>query len=699
LNHLVDSLENVLDSMTQNVVYPRNNCVIQDNFDFFFPINFVIHTTENLDEDRNELLIKRSLQALNQDFENAGISIRFIQACTELNNSPDQAIVSDDSEGRAILTAFDTPGIFDLHIVDHYEGANGVQFPSIPFVNPEGIFVRYAELDSPTLTHEFGHLFGLDHPHQFTEGNIWCLREPVSRNRPNQFFCNFLTSGLIPACSVTGDGLCDTPADPADRLNIDDCIYVGNERDYRGERFNPDISNFMSIYPDACRENFSTSQILIMRFNTLNRAFPLIDDLSNLFSNTPVNLSNNNMPDIFEPDNFPRSSTLLVPDVVQEHNFDDFCETDSDWFRVEINNLSGTYEVFIESFDDCPFPVDLVEVWNSNIFGESTFLVPDVIITQSADRIKIELDCTNDFDDGDVRIRLANSSDEGGIYKIWLEENNIEEPPQIIGINSIPCNPSFPIPFSVALVPPNAIVNWGATGGVVLSNNSGISTNIVSAPTNTTSIALEATIRVGDCEIRLRKEISVEDSSIGDITDIRFDFFELCPRIFYQFHVEPVDNAIIYEWETTPSFPFTGQGSNLIEMHSDDFPPGQQSFILEVTATNSCGVSTDFSTFFTLDIPEDGECLEGSPQRTISISPNPASNLVTIQINETDEDLVGTIEYNLGLYTQYGNYIEGVSTYNNTHQFNVSNYNEGYYIIQLSTENQVQHEPFTIYRN
>lgn len=99
-----------------------------------------------------------------------------------------------------------------------------------------------------TLSHEIGHWFGLVHTHG--RSNNGTTDEPV--NGAN--------------CDRTGDGICDTPADPGldGRVN-GNCQYTGGSavRDANGQTYNPDVPNLMS-YSRDCRNRFSREQLISM---------------------------------------------------------------------------------------------------------------------------------------------------------------------------------------------------------------------------------------------------------------------------------------------------------------------------------------------------------------------------------------------------------------------------------------------------
>lgn len=96
------------------------------------------------------------------------------------------------------------------------------------------------------LAHELGHHFGLLHTHETAVG-----RELVSGAN----------------CSVAGDLVCDTPADPNLGLasNSSGCSYIGTTTDPAGQPYNPDPSNLMSYADRECISRFSAGQYTRIR--------------------------------------------------------------------------------------------------------------------------------------------------------------------------------------------------------------------------------------------------------------------------------------------------------------------------------------------------------------------------------------------------------------------------------------------------
>jgi len=95
-----------------------------------------------------------------------------------------------------------------------------------------------------TMPHELGHSLNLLHTHEIYYGV-----ENIPRTGPNA------------NCSVAGDLLCDTPADPGlNSNNVDsNCNYTG------GHGYSPDTHNYMSYSLRQCRNSFTDGQEMRMR--------------------------------------------------------------------------------------------------------------------------------------------------------------------------------------------------------------------------------------------------------------------------------------------------------------------------------------------------------------------------------------------------------------------------------------------------
>lgn len=111
------------------------------------------------------------------------------------------------------------------------------------------LLVRSCFASSNLFIHEMGHFLGLYHTH-----NEWEDSELVNGSN----------------CDVSGDYICDTPADPNLAYlpyNISICNYTDSLTDLNGDLYMPDITNYMSYAPPKCRNSFTSQQIEIMNYH------------------------------------------------------------------------------------------------------------------------------------------------------------------------------------------------------------------------------------------------------------------------------------------------------------------------------------------------------------------------------------------------------------------------------------------------
>ncbi len=112
--------------------------------------------------------------------------------------------------------------------------------------------------DPASGPHQMGHYFDLYHTHETMFGAECVRRNPCSPVPP-------FPPGCFPNCTVAGDLLCDTPADPglsAGNVNPS-CVYTGTETDGQscGDlHYVPQTWNLMSNAPAGCRNGFTVEQ-------------------------------------------------------------------------------------------------------------------------------------------------------------------------------------------------------------------------------------------------------------------------------------------------------------------------------------------------------------------------------------------------------------------------------------------------------
>lgn len=151
------------------------------------------------------------------------------------------------SQESPLRTQHYIPGLVNLYIfnsISAFDGTPLCGYAKFPGSSDMIFMDKDCLMDGSTLNHEIGHFFGLYHTHGISSAN------PT----------NELANGTN--CTVAGDDVCDTPADPNLKDIVDNnCIYSGNESDQNGDPFNPDPTNLMCYAPAPCRNQFSPGQL------------------------------------------------------------------------------------------------------------------------------------------------------------------------------------------------------------------------------------------------------------------------------------------------------------------------------------------------------------------------------------------------------------------------------------------------------
>jgi hypothetical protein len=209
--------------------------------------------------------LNRALAFVNYAFMPAGIEFFWKGPMETANNSDlfdyDE---SEDSEGG--LTSLFTPATDAVNI--YFPNSLGdlcgwAYYPPGPNVI---VMSSTCALTGPagTFPHEMGHYLGLYHTFEGTENG------PASSNAEN-----VARTGPQADCTVDGDLLCGTAADPRGNTNVE-CEYVDGEVDVFGVPYDPPLENIMSYYPCSSWNGFTddqftrTQQGLLLRLSYLN---------------------------------------------------------------------------------------------------------------------------------------------------------------------------------------------------------------------------------------------------------------------------------------------------------------------------------------------------------------------------------------------------------------------------------------------
>ena len=198
----------------------------------------------------NEMLNK-GLANLNYVYKPANIEFYWSGLPDYANNSDyydfnAQAPDSDTEAGMRALFTVATNAI-NIYYVDKIITNSGFEASGYAYYPGDNPIYNFILMDKDyqandvngTFAHELGHFFNLAHTFEGTsDGNMTANAENVPR------------SGANSICTMKGDLLCDTQADPNGTLT--GCVYTGGGTDRFGNAYTPPVDNIMSYYPNSC---------------------------------------------------------------------------------------------------------------------------------------------------------------------------------------------------------------------------------------------------------------------------------------------------------------------------------------------------------------------------------------------------------------------------------------------------------------
>lgn len=153
-------------------------------------------------------------------------------------------------------------------IVASLDGLNGHAYWN--YEGRDVIEIEPNKLDTSTIAHEVGHSLSLKHTYSGWDDETIAVMEGSSGYK-------------------YGDNIIDTPVDPGERSNFDDCEWIGSDEDSNGEEYDPDGFNIMGKGQNECRDKFSNAQNKRMKRIVQTHKFHLFDKYG---SNQNPNCSN-----------------------------------------------------------------------------------------------------------------------------------------------------------------------------------------------------------------------------------------------------------------------------------------------------------------------------------------------------------------------------------------------------------------------
>lgn len=166
------------------------------------------------------------------------------------------------SQESSLCPLYDLPNAVNVYIPHTvFSGgpeADGYGYVPGSYDASKRVVISYAGVkDAKTWAHTMGHFYNLLDTFYNSDNINTTERELVTRDKT---LCN---------CTIKGDLLCDTPADPynnpsgyVDKLQ---CKLINGGTDANGDTYDPDIHNMMSLWPSYyCGFGFTGQQIARM---------------------------------------------------------------------------------------------------------------------------------------------------------------------------------------------------------------------------------------------------------------------------------------------------------------------------------------------------------------------------------------------------------------------------------------------------
>ena len=196
------------------------------------------------------------LDELNQGFNEHYIFFNNIGTNTITNSS--FVDINYDTQFSSLRSAGTNSAAINVYIVDSITNNDGGSIAGVALLGNKFLIINDTSSITSTLIHEMGHVFDLYHTHSTAFGIENILRTN---------------------CTVAGDLLCDTYADPNLSGKVD--ISCNFNPDPGEESYNPLIDNYMSYSRRECRDDFTDDQVTRMRV-----AIQQNGNLSNTISST-----------------------------------------------------------------------------------------------------------------------------------------------------------------------------------------------------------------------------------------------------------------------------------------------------------------------------------------------------------------------------------------------------------------------------
>jgi hypothetical protein len=226
----------------------------------YFPIRAHI-TRKNKKPSFDIAGLNNSIAVTNRHFRAAGKGIQFYLAGTDVSFVDDTTFYeyessAKDSLGRnaeqRITSRYGVRNAINVYFCNSVKAGTSevggyAYFPDSAYYSNHVFMASGQSNDNITLPHELGHYFQLAHTFDNSADADTTERELVTRLATEK-------KPRLPAnCDTKGDLICDTPADPYDRIKktFSGCIYdwpASKIADANGDAYKPQMNNIMAYF-------------------------------------------------------------------------------------------------------------------------------------------------------------------------------------------------------------------------------------------------------------------------------------------------------------------------------------------------------------------------------------------------------------------------------------------------------------------
>ncbi len=726
--------EEYLDNILDSVGYPPPDPVVrveQVGVRYRIPLVFWVYnngagTDQNMPGDDD---IQITVDSVNAIHRRSGTGFRYYIPCNGIRRvNSDRYVNIRDYETvdpifmRGSGSNF-VKGAINIHVARNNVGMYNPVSDAI-FVQRRDVIEARARA---TVAHEIGHAMGLlFHTHQFQVfrdnpffGNAIERQfvEPVDHSR-RRF--SIVRLRQVRICSITGDGLCDTPADPRldgdpggnyDDINPPCDPYFGTESDPWGDRYDnppagslpPDPANVMS-YGRRCRTIFTRDQIAVM-VHRVERG--LYRHFKNGYKSQDVVF------DTFEPNNSAeqgRNIPLNSPEELTFHksyrrtgsgvaynlgsNQYDGCDVDWIWFRssggnirIETSGVSGQTNADTElrlynaSSNSSTNPGTVGSLITSNNNGGSG----------NFSRIIRNLPAgTNYF----VEV-INRSPNVTGYYTLEVSTCPVPPNPSINGPNEV-CNSNttYQVIGSSGLP-----VRWQVTGNLAIVSGA-TSTTVTIRSTGSGGGQIDVEVGTGICTVSaLPKNVQSGGApgrpNINGPNSISFNN-SFPPSI--PFTIGNPVNGITYEWRVSGGT-ITATSSNTREIAVTP-TCGPSQMTVEARAFDGCNRSGYRDKLVSLNC--------GSGNSNFAIYPNPTNQYFDVAHTENNQLGLNNSTYSatsteklqdevkLELYNPQNAKLKTIRNKKKVNRFMVDHLKPGIYVLHIHYQGEVYQEKVAI---